>query len=518
MSDCFLYIDPGSGSYLVQVIIAGALGIAFYFKTIWLKVKTFFRDEKKNSLTRKGMIEHQHHPASYRDPAGFIFEHEGKFYRQVNQVYAMHYQRLKKSGLYELLVKQKKLLPHTEVDQHSSGDAAWYATLLPQQLGLITYPYEWCFSQWKDAALLTLDLVKISVEHGMILKDATPFNIQFVDGAPVFIDTLSFEEYDATKPWIAYRQFVECFVAPLLMAKYNSAEMLKTFQVWPGGMPLNTVSALLPLRSMLSANIFMHIRLPRLLAAGNKGASKKQPPFTQQKLLNIIHNLQSFVQSLHLPHTVTKWNNYYEETILNKEYAAAKMAIIEAWLKELPVQTVLDLGANTGLFALASAAAGKYTIAVDADTDCIDRLYNTCRKKNIYNLIPLCIDITSPSPAIGWDNAERSSFLARIKTDLTMALALIHHLAIGKNISFEQMAETFSRFSPYLIIEFVPKNDPKVHLLLQDREDIFTGYNEASFVNAFEKKFSVLKKEMIAGTKRILFMMQRKVTASGLSF
>jgi hypothetical protein len=468
-------------------------------------------EEKKNSsLTGKGMNDQQHHPASFRDPAGFIFEREGKFYRQVNQLYAAHYEMLKKSGLYELLVKEKKLLPHTEVENNFLGDANWYATLFPQQLNLITYPYEWCFSQWKDAALLTLDMVKASIEHGMILKDATPFNIQFVNGAPVFIDTLSFEKYDASKPWVAYRQFVECFIAPLLLAKYNAAEMLAIFQVYPDGIPLRVVSKLLPLKSMLRPNVFLHIVLPRLLPAGKAGPSKKQASFTQQKLSGIISNLHSFVSALRLPGSVTQWNNYYEATILSNEYAAAKMAITESWLKELPVQTVFDMGTNTGLFALAAAAAGKYCIAVDADTACIDKLYNVCRQKNIPNLMPLCIDITHPSPAIGWNNAERSAFAERVKTDLTMALALIHHLAIGKNIRFEQMAETFSRFSPYLIVEFVPKNDPKVQLLLQEREDIFTRYSETFFLEAFGEKFAIIKQAMVPGTERKLFLMQRK--------
>ncbi|HEY2650137.1 MAG TPA: hypothetical protein VGI38_13145, partial [Puia sp.] len=187
------------------------------------------------------------HPASYRDPAGFIFEYGDKFYRQVNQSYAAHYDLLKNSGLYEQLVKEKKIIAHTEIDQCLTDNTEWYKTLLPEQLSFISYPYEWCFSQWKDAALLTLSIVKTSVLHGMILKDATPFNIQFVKGSPVLIDTLSFETYDAAKPWIAYRQFVECFIAPLLLARYQTPELLKSFQVFPEGIPLKILTKLLPL-------------------------------------------------------------------------------------------------------------------------------------------------------------------------------------------------------------------------------------------------------------------------------
>ena len=468
-------------------------------------------EEKKNSsrITRKGMNDYKQHPASYRDPAGFIFEQDGKFYRQVNQLYAANYELFNKSGLYNLLVKEKKILPHIELATNFTGHAQWYKTLLPQQLSFISYPYEWCFSQWKDAALLTLDLAKASMNHGMILKDATPFNIQFVDGAPMFIDSLSFQQYDASKPWVAYRQFIQCFIAPLLLARYRHAEMLKLFQLYPDGIPLTIVSKLLPLKTLFNANVFLHIHLPNMISAGKSGKLSKLTAFTKEKLSNIINNLYSFVNSLVLPPSVTSWNNYYEETILSKEYAAAKMVIIEKWLKEIPAETVLDIGANTGLFAMAAAASGKFTLAVDADTACIDNLYKICRQKKINNLLPLCVDIINPSPAIGWNNAERPAFPARMHTGITMALALIHHLAIGKNITFSQMAETFSRYSPYLIIEFIPKDDLKVKLLLREREDIFTTYNETFFLEIFQKKFTVLKKEMVPGTERVIFLMQR---------
>ncbi|HEY4148124.1 MAG TPA: hypothetical protein VGM41_04315, partial [Chitinophagaceae bacterium] len=184
------------------------------------------------------------HPASYRDPSGFIYEYEGKFYRQVNQRYASHYELFKSSGLYDLLVKEKKILAHTELAENHTHTAEWYKTLLPEQLPFISWPYEWCFGQWKDAALLTLQIMTQSMAHGMILKDATPFNVQFIDCRPVFIDTLSFEKYDPSQPWIAYRQFTEGFLAPLLLAKYRSEELSALFRLYPNGIPLSLVSKL----------------------------------------------------------------------------------------------------------------------------------------------------------------------------------------------------------------------------------------------------------------------------------
>ena len=448
------------------------------------------------------------HPASFRDPAGFVFEYEKKFYRQVNQCYADHYESFKKSGLYDQLVKEKKLLPHIELEKNLTPSDECYKTLLPDQLGFISYPYEWCFEQWKDAALLTLELVRKSMERGMILKDASPFNIQFAGNKPVFIDTLSFEKYDETKPWIAYRQFTECFIAPLLLAKYHSPELLNIFSLYPQGIPLQLVAKLLPAKSVFNVNVFLHINLPGKVAANSRKSSKENIRFTKRKLYNIIANLESFVQSVHVTSAVTIWNNYYEETVLSNVYVEEKMKIVGQWLKETPGNSVLDIGTNTGLFAEAAAAAGKFTIAIDGDVSCIDRLYISCRKKEIKNLIPLCVDITNPSPALGWDNAERTSFLSRANADITLALAVIHHLAIGKNIGFEQMAETFSKLSRYLIIEFIPKTDPKVILLLQEREDIFGQYSVTAFLKVFQKQFDVLNKIVVPGTGRIIFLMK----------
>jgi hypothetical protein len=450
------------------------------------------------------------HPASYRDPSGFVFERDGIYYRQVNKLYAADYEWLIKSGLYDLLVKEKKLLPHIEVEENLTGEENWYRTLLPEQLHFISYPYEWCFSQWKDAALLTLELVQKALEHDMILKDATPFNIQFVNGAPLLIDSLSFEKYDETKPWIAYHQFAECFIAPLLLARYQSADILRMFQLYPDGMPLRFVSKLLPFKSLFNLNVWLHIRLPNMLSAGRDDNQKKSPVFSRQKMKHLISNLYSFVQSLSLPPVRTQWNNYYDETILSGEYASAKKKIIEDWLHGLPGKTVLDIGTNTGLFAHSAASARKYTIAIDADIACIDKLYNDCKEKKINNIIPLCNDIANPAPPIGWENEERTAFLERARPDIVLALALVHHLVIGRNIGFDQIAHVLNNLAPTLIIEFIPAEDPKIQLLCSQKHQVNGRYSESLFIGAFEQKFTLQKKHTIPDTGRILFLMERK--------
>jgi hypothetical protein len=142
------------------------------------------------------------HAASYRDPSGFVFTYNGEVYRQVNQVYKKNFDLLISSGLYRELSGKGLLIEHKQIDQNFTGQELWYTTLKPERLNYISYPFEWCFDQLKDAALLTLQIAELAVEYGMILKDATPYNVQLHKGKVVFIDSLSFEEYDVTLPWI----------------------------------------------------------------------------------------------------------------------------------------------------------------------------------------------------------------------------------------------------------------------------------------------------------------------------
>ena len=180
--------------------------------------------------------------SSFRDPDGFIFKDVNKIiYRQINQSYKENYLLLKNSGLYEKLIHKKMLIAHQEIEEIIFEEKNHFKTILPEQIPFISYPYEWCYDQLKDAALLTLDLIKLSLEHGMVLKDATPFNIQFHKGECLFIDTLSFEKYIDGSPWIAYRQFCENFLAPLLLAHYSENNLNQILTVFPDGIPLNYV-------------------------------------------------------------------------------------------------------------------------------------------------------------------------------------------------------------------------------------------------------------------------------------
>ena len=450
----------------------------------------------------------QTNPASYRDNSGFVFKQNEQVYRNIHPSYESHYLRLMNSGLYAELVKSKKLIPHQEITNTTEFNFTDGKVLLPEQIPFISYPYEWSFNMWKDAALLTVQIALAALQKEMILKDATPFNVQFVHGKPIFIDTLSFENYEAGKPWIAYHQFSECFLAPLLLMHYCHPDTNKLFTVYPNGIPMRVLVSLLPKSSKWNMGTFLHVHLQLKFAGKQQQKAKTQNNFSKQKLELLLKGLESFVQKLSPKKVKTTWDVYYTDTILGNDYLKAKTTLVKSFSNFVEFKTVIDLGANDGHFSLLFNE-DKNVIATDADSNCINDLYLKIKKESISNILPLVNDLTVPSPAIGWANTERESITARLKADMVLALALVHHLAIAKNIPLHFIADWLHPMGEHLIIEFVPKEDEKVKILLQNRKDIFDNYSLENFRSIFTKKYKIVREEKVGNTNRILFLMTR---------
>ena len=452
------------------------------------------------------------HPASYRDPSGYIFTQDSIIYRQVNEVYAPHYELLMSSGLYQQLIEKKWLIEHEEVnDLHTSSDdqQKTFKILRPQRIGFITYPYEWCFSQLKEAALLTLKIQQLAMINGMSLKDATAFNITFDGSRAVFIDTLSFEKYEASRPWIAYRQFCETFLAPLLLAAWQDPDLIRLMVTYPDGIPIEICASLLPLSSKFKSISSLHIHLQSGIKGQVAKSGKSSGSFNANKLERIISHLISGVSSLQLNKKISNWSDYYTQTILQDNYLKDKERIVEEMIDKISFSTSIDLGSNTGQFALMLEKKGKKVIALDIDPLCVERLYQHSSEKKL-NITTLVSDLVNPAPAIGWNNKERAALLQRLNGDLVLALALVHHLCIGKNLPFASLAEVTSNLGQYLIIEFVPKEDEKVKQLLSFREDIFQEYDIEHFRSAFAQYFEILQTSNVGSSRRTLFLMKKK--------
>ncbi len=449
------------------------------------------------------------HPASFRDPAGFVYKKDESIYRFVSNKYKEEFTSFITTGLYKELVAEGFIIPFEQIAENHFNDKEWFTTLKPNYIPFISYASEWCFDQLKDAALLTLKLSRRALYKGMILKDATHLNIQFLHGAPVHIDSLSFERYHEGESWAAYRQFCECFLNPLLLAVYHNMEVHKLLTAYKEGVPASITSGLLPFKTKLKPSILLHVHLQAKLGGKTNSHETKKRKLTSKDLLHIIQHLESCIQALNIKKTKSTWNNYYDETILSTNYLTAKREIVTSWLTTIHYSTAVDLGANKGEFSeLLNKNAS--VIATDFDSNCIQSLYGSLKNNSITNILPLVIDITQPTPATGWNNEEQQSFVSRSQYDLGLALALIHHLAIGKNISLIQIAQLFSNICSKLIIEFIPKDDPKVADMLQNRKDIFEKYAIGEFENAFTTYFNVIKKEGIPHSNRTLYLMEKK--------
>jgi 2-polyprenyl-3-methyl-5-hydroxy-6-metoxy-1,4-benzoquinol methylase len=456
---------------------------------------------------------YQHHPASFKDPSGFIFKANGKYYRQVNKSYAEDYDLLMSSGLYEKLIQKKLLIPHIEVNENLYLSPDWYKTLLPEQLPFISYPYEWSFDELKDAALLTLRILKIAVKQGMILKDATSFNVQFYEGKPVFIDTLSFEKYDESKPWIAYRQFCECFLFPLLIEHYLKIDVQKLLSVYLEGIPAGTTAKLLPATSRFKLSVWLHVYLQASVNSNNKPTSKAATAsFSKAKLLNLIDSLQNAIKPLHVKTTIqSTWNNYYGETILSKNYLDAKEKIFRDFVSDINDGRTMDVGCNDGYFSKILAEKNPNVIAVDFDSQCVNKLYLDIKSGAINGILPFCIDLTNPSPAVGFNHSERQSFAERGKADTVTALALIHHIVLSKNVPLPDVAKMLADLTKkHLVIEFVPINDEKSQQLIANKTTYHKPYDSAAFEAHFSAYFETERKQVIPGTERILYRLKKR--------
>lgn len=451
--------------------------------------------------------------SSFRDPSGFLFRKEGVLYRQVNQAYRSNYEHLMETGLYQELVDAGYLVSHQEVDLAPAEAALAYQVIQPQEIPFITYPYEWCFSQLKDAALLTLKIQKAAFAHGMSLKDASAYNIQFKGDQPILIDTLSFETYREGEPWIAYRQFCQHFLAPLALMAYRDVRLSQLLRVYIDGIPLDLASGLLPGETRwnfaLAAHLHWHAAAQKRYADKKVNKETLSNRMSRVSFQGLMDSLESAVRKLHWKPSGTEWAAYYTDTNYSPRALEHKKQVVGEFLKRIQPGVVWDLGGNIGLFSQIASDQGAFTVSFDIDPAAVEINYQQAVKRKDHRLLPLVTDLTNPSPSIGWQNLERTSLLERGPADAAMALALIHHLAISNNVPLENLAVFLAQVAPWLIIEFVPKTDSQVQRLLASREDIFPDYHRDGFLGAFSQVFAVRQSVKVMDTERELFLMER---------
>lgn len=454
---------------------------------------------------------------SFRDPAGFVFSQGETLYRQVNLTGKKDFDFFISCGLYDKLSGEGLIVAHSEVALSGlPADRQRYKVLKPMPIPFISYPYEWTFPQLKAAAGLTLKIQEMALAKGMILKDASAYNIQFIGRRPIFIDTLSFRIYQPGAPWDGYKQFCEHFVAPLAVASHGTPDVLRMQKSFMDGIPLATATKMLPgrtkLRRGLAIHLYLHLASQKKFGQPGKD-STKTPRITPIAMAGLIASLNKTINKLNPPKQNTQWGNYYSDTNYSETAFKSKKRIVTEFIGAIKPKPrmVWDLGANDGTFSEIAARNGAYVVSFDIDPQAVELNYVKHRDLNMADMIlPLSQDLTNPSPALGWAHNERRSLAQRGPADVILALALVHHLAIGNNLPLGSISEYFSKLGKSAIVEFVPRSDSKAKILLHRRAQLFSDYTPENFESALNQFFQIIKKKPVAKSQRVIYLCQSK--------
>ncbi|HET7450725.1 MAG TPA: hypothetical protein VFJ78_09020 [Gaiellaceae bacterium] len=450
-------------------------------------------------------------PASYRDAAGFVYRRSGTLYRQVNESFRDDFDLFIASGLYDELTADGLVVEHEEADLSKAASRTAYRVLKPRTVPYISYPYEWSVGQLRDAALLTLELQTRALRRGLTLRDASAFNVQFMRGRPVFIDTLSFGRYEEGKPWAAYRQFCEHFLGPLALMVRRDPRMSLLHRGFADGIPLELVSSLLGARAFRSLGLWLHLRAHANAQRrfGDAGSEASRRTLSRAALDRLVTHLRETVESLRWSPGGTAWADYEEEHGYSAADVRAKQELVKALVEQVEPRSVLDLGANAGQYSAIAAAAGASVVALDLDVAAVERHYLRVRESRA-DVLPLVMDLRNPSPALGWAHRERMSLAERGPSDLVLALALVHHLVLAGNVPLRHVASYLAVLGTHAIVEFVPYDDPQAQRLVATRGSPEHAYTRQAFEQAFGESFAISSASPVGSSGRTIYSMTRR--------
>ncbi len=451
--------------------------------------------------------------ASFRDPASILFFDNFHYYRGIGNDYLKHFEHFKTSGLKERLTSENLIINFDEINDEEGQLGQGYSNffLRTKRLPFISYPSEWSFSQYKEAALLTLKICQIALKYGMILKDASAYNIQFYGIKPILIDLTSFEIYESGSPWKAYYQFCKHFLAPLFLSSKKNFHLQKLMGYFIDGIPLRITVSLCSFTDFFNwgflIHLYLHSKVENIEVRGREIHNLKP-----KKLENIFIHLNNVIENLNWNQPITTWGKYNEFNTYNLIDKEAKVKIINKYINVLSnVKVAVDIGANNGTFSELLTSNGIYTIAIDMDEVAVERSFLKSKEGLNTQILPLHINFSNPTPSIGWKNEERNSFLARLKyIDLIQALAIIHHLVISDDITFEKIVALFADSCRYLIIEFIHVEDIQVQRMLITKPHHRKYYNQNNFETAFKDRFKLIEKTAIAEMSRDLYLYEKK--------
>ncbi len=465
---------------------------------------------------------------SFRDPSGYVFEHQGRIFRALDSAAATVLGNLESQGHLARWIKEGLLVGSRVVTDPAlrfelgAAHPGFEAFLEHNRIAPITYPYEWSTSMLADAGRLTLRLQGELLKQGLSLKDATAYNIQFVQGRPVFIDLTSIEKPARLDLWFALGQFNRMFLYPLLLVKHAGWDLRSYFLANLDGRSTLQVGQAFPFHKRWSPTLILDVGLPFALEKKVKAGKATAPrppaaaaadppagnPVVQDMTLRRLDKKLAALANRIAPETV--WGDYTQTCSYDNEAEASKKTLVRDFLQEAQATTVLDIGCNTGDYSRIAAESGAAVLATDFDVGAVEQMYRRL-KQEPQAITPMVVDIANPSPGIGYMNAERPAFLDRVRPDCVLALAVIHHLLVGANLPMAAICDLFAALTQkYVILEFVPTDDVMFRKLIEFRVNLFEHITLDQCLATFSEQFILVCQEPIQHSPRTLLLFEKR--------
>jgi SAM-dependent methyltransferase len=461
-------------------------------------------------------------PGSFRDPANQVFYVDGQVFRGLGAQAADDWRALLATRFFPAMLADGRVCGSEPVASPAAGGRRWALVLRHERIPFVSYPYEWPFAMLRDAALLHLEILQAAVPEGFITKDGSAYNLQWRGVDPVFIDVGSFERIRPGEPWAGYRQFCQTMLYPLLLQAHLGLD----FQPWlrgridgiEAGQMRRAFGGMRRFQAGVLKHVYLHDAMQsRHAAAGGEEVRNelRAAGFSPEVLLATFRALDKLVRRLEWRAPESHWSDYHRMCSYSAQDRERKRAFVEETLaRSGNPGLVLDLGANDGAYARIAAQHAGYVVAVESDPAVVDQLYRRLRQENERRILPLVMDLADPSPGGGWRGVERASFARRADADLVLALALVHHLAIGRNVPLPELVSWLADLLPpggRLVVEFVHPEDPMARRLLANKPaGLFPDYRREVFESLLGDRFRIERREELPSATRTLYVGVRR--------
>ena len=462
------------------------------------------------ALAHEGSAQTEREAGSFRDRNGSVYYRDGRVFRTMSERAFANWRRLETLPFFQRAVEAGRIVrTRTAEDEGELGAAG---VVEHARIPFVSYPYEWTFGMLQEATLLHLELMREALAADFILKDASPYNVQWEGVNPVFIDVPSFEPLGPGEPWVGYRQFCELMLYPLMLQAYKGIDHRPWLRGRIDGIPADDMIRLMSARDLARPGVLLHVAaqsaLQRRYGGSGKGVRRSlaQAGFGKELIQRNVEKLDKLVRGLKPARTATEWSDYERTHSYDATDFEAKADFVRRAAATRHWKLAWDLGCNTGTFSRIAELHSDYVVAMDADWMAIEHFY---RREQVggrsARILPLAVHLADASPAQGWRGLERKDLAARGRPELTLCLALVHHVVITSNIPLASFLDWLAGLGTSLVIEFVGREDEMVQALLANREDQYPEYHLDSFRSLLAERFAITAEQPLKGGKRVIF-------------